>query len=143
MRACLKRFGPELYDRTTAPLILKDRMLTAEMNETLVCACARQTLSAKHFAKLRTAHHQVLLRVIGFERRVCADHATLSYAKALKMTRCKSIETTIRKRRLVFLGAEARPSKVRLPSQVMFGTIAGGENSRPGGQYKNWPRCIA
>ena len=28
MRACLKRFGPELYDRTTAPLSLQVRMLT-------------------------------------------------------------------------------------------------------------------
>ena len=36
MRARLKRFGPELYDKTTAPLSLKVRMLKAEVVETLL-----------------------------------------------------------------------------------------------------------
>ena len=35
MLACLKRFGPELYDRAAAPLSLKVRMLKAEVIETL------------------------------------------------------------------------------------------------------------
>ena len=55
------------------------------------------TLSAQHFARLRSSHHQVLLRVIGFQRRQRTDYTTLSYAKILKKTRCESIETTIRK----------------------------------------------
>ena len=92
------------------------------------------TVTAEHFAKLRTAHHEVLLRGIGLQRRFRADHATLSYAEALKMTFCERIETTIRKRWLLFAGGVARQSKERLPSRVMFGTIAGGENPRLGGQ---------
>ena len=30
----------------------------------------------------------------------------------------------------------------RLPSRVMFGTMAGGENLRLGGQFKIWHSCI-
>ena len=84
----------------------------------------------------RLATNNFLLRVIGFPRRLRTDHATLSYAKALKMARCESNETTIRRRRLIFAGGVARQSKKRLPTRVMCGTIAGGENPRPGGQCK-------
>ena len=38
MPACFKRFGPELYDRKTAPIRLKVRMLKAEVTETLLYA---------------------------------------------------------------------------------------------------------
>ena len=58
-----------------------------------------------------------------------------------KITRCKSIETTIRKRWLLVAGAVARQSKERLPSRVMLRTMADGENPRPGGQFKTWHRC--
>ena len=107
MRISLKRFGPELYDRTTAPLSLTVRTLKAEAVETLLRGCVTWTHWAEHFEKLRTAHHQVLLRMIAFQRRLCIDHATYPYPKALKMTRCERIETTIRKRRLFFRGAVA------------------------------------
>ena len=36
MRACLKRFGPELYDMATVRLSLTVRMLKAEVTETLL-----------------------------------------------------------------------------------------------------------
>ena len=39
MWACLKRFGPDLYGVTTAPLSLKVRMLKAEVIETLMYGC--------------------------------------------------------------------------------------------------------
>ena len=131
--------GSGLYDRTTAPLNLQVRTRKTEVIKTLLYGCVTWTLRAKHFANLRTAHHQVLLRVIGFHRRLRTDHTTLS---ALTTTSCESIETTIRKRRLFFAGNVARQSKERLPSRVMFGTIAGEENPRPGGQFKTWHRCI-
>ena len=71
-----------------------------------------------------------------------SPHATLSYAKALKMARCESVETTIRKRPLFSAGAVARQSKERMTSGVMFETMAGAENPRPGGQLRTWHRCI-
>ena len=58
------------------------------------------------------------------------------------MTRSESIETAIRKRRFFFAGSMARQSKERLPSRVMFGTMTGGENPRPGRKSKTWHRCI-
>ena len=80
-----------------------------------------------------------------FQKNACActpkKHFSL-VPQALKMTRCESIDTTIRKRRLFFAGGVARQSKERLPSRVMVGTIAGVENLRPGGQSKTWHRCI-
>ena len=36
----------------------------------------------------------------------------------------------------------ARQSKGRLPSRVMFGTMAGGETLRPGEQFNTWHRCV-
>ena len=139
MRACLGRFGPELYDRTTASLSLNFRMLKAEAIEALLYGCETWTLRAEHFAKLRTAHHLVS---------PVASHwlpAPTSYQprhplvrEGPKEERCESIETAIRKPRLFFAGGVARQRKERLPSRVMFGTMADGENPRPGGQFKTW-----
>ena len=114
MWTCFKRFGPELYDKTTAPLSLKVRMLKAEVIGTLLYGCVTWTLSAPHFARPRSVHHQLLLQVIGFQRRQRTDYTILSYAKALKKTRCESIETTIRLRQLFFAGAVARQNEGRL-----------------------------
>ena len=63
--ACFKKYGRELYDRPTAPLQLKVRMLKAEVLETLLYGCMTWTLGQEHYAKLRTVHHQLLLRTIG------------------------------------------------------------------------------
>ena len=82
------------------------------------------------------------MRVIGFHGRLRTNHATLSYAKALKMTRRESIETTIRKRRFFLGGGVAQQSEERYPIQGMFGWMAGEENPRPGGRFKTWHSCI-
>ena len=69
-------------------------MLKAEVNETLLYGCATWALRAEHFAKLRLlTTYLVLLRGIGFQRRLRTNHATLSYAKVFMMARCESIET--------------------------------------------------
>ena len=41
-------------------------MLKAEGMETLLYGCVTWTLGQEHVAELRTAHYNVLLRVIGF-----------------------------------------------------------------------------
>ena len=96
----------------------------------------------KHFSKLRKAHHQSLLRVFVFQRRRCATDATPAYAKAFKMTSSESIGTTIGKWRLVSAAAVGRRSKKPLSSRLLFGTMAGGENLKPGGQFETWHRCV-
>ena len=102
MGACFKRSGLTLYERTTAPFSLREiRMLKAEVVETLLYGCVTWTLSAQLFARLRSAHYQllVLLRVIGVQRRQRTDHNTIWHAKPVKKRRYESIETTIRKTR--------------------------------------------
>ena len=111
------------------------------MIETLLYGYVTWILRAEDFAKLRTVHHQALLRVVGFQRRLRTDNTTLSCAKALKMTRCESIETAIRNRTF-FAEAVGQQSKERLPSRVVFETMVGGKNPRPGGQLKTWQRCM-
>ena len=61
------------------------------------------------------------------------------------MTRCEGNETTIRTWRHVFTGAVAGHNKERLPSRVMFRTMAGGENRenpKAREQLKHWHRCV-
>ena len=45
---------------------------------------------------------------------------------ALKIARCESIETIIRKRQLFFTGGVARHTMERLASGVLLGTMDGG-----------------
>ena len=73
----------------------------------------------ERFAELRTAHHRFLLQIVGFQRRQRTDHL-MSYAKALKKAQRESVETTIRKRRLLFAGAVQRTHNERLTRRVMF-----------------------
>ena len=51
----------------------------------------------------------------------------LSYADALAETGCEIVETTVRKRRILFAGFVARLDNERLSKQVMFGEVNGGK----------------
>ncbi|CAN0344623.1 unnamed protein product [Pylaiella littoralis] len=82
---------------------------------------------ADHYALLRTTHHRLLLRVIGY-RRVQGTYQQLSYAKALEKTGSQCVEAIIRQRRLLFAGALARQDDGRLPKRLMFGKLVGGED---------------
>ena len=97
-----KRRARELYDQPKVALSLKNRMVTAEASEALLYASSTWTLHQEH-AKLRTVHHRVLLRIIGAQRKR-PDHRMTSYNRGLQITRCESIETTLRTRRLLWLG---------------------------------------
>ena len=99
--------------------------------ETLLYGCVTWTLGQEHFAELRTAHHNLLLRIIGFQRRQRTAHL-MSYTKALEKAQSESVETTIRKRRLLFAEAVQRTTNERLTHRVMSGTLAGGESPGPG-----------
>ena len=66
----------------------------------------------------------------------------MSYANAIKKAQCERVETTIRKRRLLFAGAVQRTHNDGLIRRVMFGTIAGGENPGPGRPEQNWAPCL-
>ena len=102
-RACwmrIRRYLRELYDQPKVALSLKIRTVKAEAIEALLYGCSAWTLRQDHYAKLRTVHHRVLLCIIGTQRKI-PDHRMTSYSRALEITRCESIETTLRTRRLL------------------------------------------
>ena len=99
----IRRYLRELYDQPKVALSLKTRMVEAEVIEALLYGCSTRTLRQEHYAKLRTVHHRVLLRIIGAQRKRLEHRITL-YNRALEITGCESIETTLRTRRLLWAG---------------------------------------
>ncbi|CAN0143217.1 unnamed protein product [Ascophyllum nodosum] len=89
-------------------------MVEAEAIKALLYGCSPSILYQEHYAKLRTVHGRVLLPIIG-TRRKRSDHRMTSYNRALAITRCESIETTLRTRILFWAGALIRMSGGRLP----------------------------
>ena len=53
----------ELYDRATALLDLKTRMVKSEVVEALLYGCAAWTPLKGDYQKLRAVHHRMLLRI--------------------------------------------------------------------------------
>ena len=86
-------------------------------------------------AKLRTVHHRVLLRIIGAQRKRL-DHRVTSYNRALEITRCESIETTLRTRGLLWAGTLIRISAGWLPKRIVFGNLEGAVRRERGGKEK-------
>ena len=66
--ACYDRFNCELYDMEDAPFMLKVRLPKIEVMETLPYGRTTWALGLEHSAKHRTSHHNLLLRIIGFQR---------------------------------------------------------------------------
>ena len=71
-RACwmrIRRYLRELYDQPKVALSLKTGMVNVEAIKALLYGCSKWTLRLEHYAKLRTVHNRVLLRVIGAQRK--------------------------------------------------------------------------
>ena len=117
----------ELYDRLSAPLELKIRILRAEVLDTMLYGCDTWSPRACHYDTLRRgrAHHSFLTRCIGWRKHSRADHP-IYYLDTLIKTGSESIEATLRRRRILFAGFVARMENTRLPKCVMFGEVVGG-----------------
>ena len=137
----IRRYSRERYDQPKVALSLKTRMVRAEAIEALLYGCSTWTLRQEHYAKLRTVHHRVLLRIIGAQRKR-PNHWMTSYNRALEITRCESIETTLRTRRLLWAGTLIRMSSGRLPKRIMFGNLKGAVRRGRGGKEKEWTDCV-
>ena len=141
-RGCLRKFSTELFDRPRAPLRLKARLLKAEVMEALLYGCMTWAPCNAHYRKLRTTHHKLLLRVIGYHR-VHGTYRKMSYARALKETGSQSVEATTRQRRLLFAGALAIQGDKRLPKRLMFAEILeGGGDTDPGQPAQHWQKSL-
>ena len=119
------KYTLELYDRPSAPLELKIRMLKAEVLEIILYGCVTWSPHACHYDTLRRAHHRFLTHFIGWRKHERADHA-ISYLDTLMKTESESIEAILRRRRISFAGFVARMEDTRLPKCVMFGELVGG-----------------
>ena len=138
---CFRKFSTELFDRPSAPLRLKARLLKAEAMEALPYGRMAWAPRNAHYRQLWTTHHK-LLRVIGYHR-VHGTHRKMSYAKALKKTGSQSLEATIRQRRLLFAGALARQGDKRLPKRLLFAErLEGGEDPGPGQPAQHWQKSL-
>ena len=111
------KYTLELYDRPSAPLELKVRMLRAEVLETMLYGCVTWSPRACHYDTLRRAPHRLLTRCMGWRKHKRADHS-ISYLDTLIKTGSESIEATLRRRRILFAGF--------VPKCVMFGEMVGG-----------------
>ena len=99
--------------------------------EALLYGCMTWASRNAHYRQLRTTHHKLLLRVIGYHR-VHGTYRKMSNAKALKKTGSQSLEATIRQRRLLFAGALARQDDKRLTKRLLSAEISTRRGGRPG-----------
>ena len=119
-----RKYTPELYDRPSASLELKIRMLRAEVLETMLSGCVTWSPCACHYDTLRRAHHRLLTRCIDWRKHKRANHP-ISYLDTLIKTRSESIEATLRRGRIFFAGFVAGMEDTRLPKCVMFREMVG------------------
>ena len=135
-----RKYTRELYDRPSAPLELKLRMLRAEILETMLYGCVTWSPRACHYDTLRQAHHRLLTRCIGWRKHNRADHP-ISYLDTLLKTGSESVEVTLCGKRILFAGFVACMEDTRLPKCVMFGELVRGAGCG-GGQEKGWMGCF-
>ena len=120
-----KRYKRELYDRPKASLLpLKARMVRSEVVEVLLYGCATWTSLKGHYAKFRTTHHRMLLRILGpgASRRTSASSRT----------------------KTPFSEPNARASKQPCARGGCCGWGLKNAGKRgPGGEEKEWTDCVA
>ena len=120
-------------------------MVRSEVVEALLYGCVTWTPLKCHYAKLRTTHHRILLRIIGAWCK-SPNKRIISYKDALQRTQCESIEATVRTRRLLWAGALLRMGDHRLPKRVMSGELENVGKRGLGGRRKSgrtaWQRIV-
>ena len=87
---------------------------------------------------LRRAHHRFLTCCIGWRTNNRADHP-VSYQDTLMKTGSESIETTLRRRRILFAGLVAGMEGTKLTKCVMFGELVESAGCVKG-REKEWMR---
>ena len=70
------------------------------------------------------------------------NHRMTSYNRALEITGCESIETTLRTRKLLGAGTLLRMSGGRLPKRIVFGNLEGAVRRGRDGKEKEWTDCV-
>ena len=84
---------------------------------------------------------RLFLRCIGWKRERRDGYHVLTYTDTLAQTGCEDVETTERKRSILFAGFVARMNNERLPKRVMFGEVDRGKGYS-GWQEQGWTGCL-
>jgi hypothetical protein len=133
----MRQYSKPVFDCRSMWLSLKVRLLKSEVIEILLYGCATWTLSGEAWSKLRKTHRMLLHRITGFRKSTHDKRRLQSYRDVLLQTDCEPIETTIRKRRLAYVGELVRLEDGRIPKMMLFAELDHGKRSR-GGQPANW-----
>ena len=134
----LRWYSLPVYDQSTAPLRLKLRIFKAEVMETMLYGCVTWSPTAAHAVVLRAAHYRLLLRCIGWKRKLATIITyMLSYADELAKTSCDNVETTMRNGAYVSRGSWL----VWLSKRVVFGEVER-RNGFSGGQKQGRMGCL-
>ena len=140
--ASVRKYSSQVYARRNARLSLKIRLFKEEVMEAMLYGYATWTMRYQDLSSLRTAHHKLLLRIIGFRRKARTGYKPLSYWEVLKRNGSERIETTIRKHQLGFAGALIRQGDSRLSKRVMFGRLPMQGPKREGRPKTSWVDCL-
>ena len=135
--ACFGRYKMGMYDRPSVRLRLKVRILQAEVLETLQYEYSAWSPSKADYDRLRKVHHWMLLGCPGWRKLKRED--CILYAP--RRTDSESVETTLRRRRILFAGFVARMGEERLPRRVMVGEMLGSKGYS-GGQKWDWMKDL-
>ena len=104
----------------------------------MLYGCATWTMCTQDFGSLRSAHHKLLLRVVGYRRKDRTGYRSLLYREALERTGSERIETSTRQRQLGFAGGLVRQDDSRLSKRVLFGRLAMQGPKRGGRSATSW-----
>lgn len=96
---------------------------------TLLYGCMTWTLRDDQIVLLRTAHRQLLMRIIGCHKKNRTGHP-ISYLEALQMASSESLETPAWKCGLIHGGRVIRVDNKHLPVAFMLGELPNGSTER-------------
>ena len=136
-RCSFRKYTLELYERPSAPLELKIRMLRAEVFETMLYGYVTEP------ARVPLHHAEPSPPQLPDSLHRLNNHTDrpISYPDTLIKTESESIEATLCRRRILFAGFVACMEDTRLPKCVMFEKLVGSAGC-VGGQEKEWMGCF-
>jgi hypothetical protein len=126
----MRQYSKPVFDCRSRWLPLKVRLLKSEVIEVLLYGCATWTLPMEAWKKLVKIHRDLLHRITGHRKSTHDKRCLQSYRELLLQTKCEPIETTIRTRRLMYLGDLVRLEDDRIPKQMLFAELDHGKRSR-------------
>jgi hypothetical protein len=100
----MRQYSKPVFDCRSRWLPLKVRPLKSEVIEVLLYGCATWTLPMEAWKELVKIHRDLLHRITGHRKSTHDKRCLQSYRELLLQSKCEPIETTIRTRRLMYLG---------------------------------------